>query len=304
MTALVTTKDDAQSAANTLGAKNVTYIHIQPDLITNAGSASMLAQPALDNLETQIHHTARQLSAAQVNLLRAIQDACATAGQWLTSDPRFDRVHGLGRILTPLQRHGLIDDAAQRSIHITPLGELVADDAPKLSRLILDNKRYMQIMRNAVSYQPDDDWYEVWALAAGVQPRGSGHGLMGQMCAFGLFEHDGGPVCRARYRLTDKGRCLLEWLGLAIPPAPQPPLEDPEPVEAVEAAAPVDPQLTPVQLEALVVGETDVTEFDLMTLDDLVDLGYMTCYHYDSPWMPHDSYQITPAGASVLEVAS
>jgi hypothetical protein len=182
----------------------------------------MLAQPALDNLETQIHHTARQLSAAQVNLLRAIQDACATAGQWLTSDPRFDRVHGLGRILTPLQRHGLIDDAAQTAIHITPLGELVADDAPKLSRLILDNKRYMQIMRNAVSYQSNDDWYEVWALAAGVQPRGSGHGLMGQMCAFGLFEHDGEPVRRARYRLTDNGHRLLEWLGLATRPRRSP----------------------------------------------------------------------------------
>jgi hypothetical protein len=302
MTALVTTKDDARSVVTTAGAKNAS--HIQPDLITNTGSASMLAQPALDNLEQTIQRTARQLSAAQVNLLRAIQDACATAGQWLTSDPRFDRVHGLGRILTPLQRHGLIDDAAQTVIHITPLGELVADDAPKLSRLILDNKRYMQIMRNAVSYQSNDGWYEVWALAAGVQPRGSGHGLMGQMCAFGLFEHDGESVRRARYRLMDNGRRLLEWLGLATPPAPQPPVENPEPVEVAAEDPHADPQLTPVQLEALVVGETDVTEFDLMTLEDLVDLGYMTCYHYDSPWMPHDSYQITPAGEEALEVVS
>jgi hypothetical protein len=327
MTALVTTKDDAQSGVNTLGAKkNTSQVCFQSDLITNAGSTSMLAQPALDNLENQIRRTARKLTAAQVNLLHAIQDACADGGSWTSSDPRFELVGGLGRSLHALASRGLIVDDDDDSTTLTLLGRLVVNAAPDLADLLLADKRYTQIMRNAAELYntSDDNWHEAWALIAGIKTHGTGHGLLIQMCAFDMLEHDEGGVIWCgrskritRYRLSAAGRRFVtDTLGIALKTPYSGPAwpaadsivwlagedDDGDPVD--DNPVYDSPQLTTIQVEALAFEIADVTYFALDVLDGLVELGLMRCYHCDSPWMDHDSYQITAAGVAALEAVA
>jgi hypothetical protein len=327
MTALVIAKDDARDARDITGAKKSTSLTcLQSDLITNAGSASMLAQPALDNLETQIHHTARQLSAAQVNLLRVIQDACADGGSWTSADPRFELVGGLGRSLHALASRGLIVTDDDDNMILTPLGRLVVDAAPDLADLLLADERYTQIMRNAAELYnaSDDDWYEAWALVVDVKTQGTGHGLLIQMCTFDMLEHDDGGVIwcggskrTTRYRLSAAGRRFVtDALGITLKSPYSGPVwpaadsilwlagEDTDGDLPADEPAYDAPQLTAIQVEALSFEIADVTYFDLEVLDNLVELGLMRCYHCDSPWMAHDSYHITAAGFAALEAVA